>query len=1449
MASIDNTSSSNLTTKLSPLIEGQVPDFVQSDHPLFVKFLKNYYEYLEAGELRVTVTIDDLLLETESTSYALDVDGNHIVLEDGTGTTGKFTVNETITGSTSKATAKVLVDDLGNATKPRLFISSQQKFKTGETITGGDSGSTATVTRYRANPVQNIQQLLEYADTDNTIYDFLDQLRDSFMNAIPTELASGVNKRNLIKNIRELYRAKGTSEGHKIFIRMLLDENADILYPNKYMLRPSDGKWTYQTILRCSPGVNSVASEVIGKILTGVSSGATAVIANASTTAEGGDSIVIFEIDPVSLVGTFTDGETATAISPVQDVSMSFTIKGMVTNTTVSDGGILYSAEDSIELDTNLAVGNAEAVTKVETIKTGSVSGVVIDDAGTLYEVDDTLTFSTGQANTKAATGFVSVIDGSLSMNGTDVFSTNANDNLILEDETTSHVEFFNCILNGTDEAGTNADSSLLLNGTNASSTNAGHNVSMEYGVSQVTLDDYGTTSDTFALEEGTVNTGEITRVFLIDGGAGYSLLPSITISTTTGTSAALLSTTTDIGAVDSVKINNQGFKYVAAPDMTFRANFVVKDVSGTFASGNTLTTHTGTVKDYDSTTQVLETIIEDVVRSVLETGDEEEIALEDNLRISTDVKDTTLGINNSADEGDQIVDASGNRIILDAHHTVDEYIVLESGTGEGDEQNTAGSAIVVETGDPHEVQLQRFLTENSVVTSAQLAGAGDTLITNSSIDTSPSTIILNGTDSSRTNAGGDILNEEHGNNNTIILNGTDSDSTDAGAKLLNSIETADGNVALDGTDSSSTNAGDNVVGENGIDFSGGTTTITDSSGATATIVNADIAKGTTTIGTGADTTPSYGTSVESIIGEDLIRIQDSLFYQAFSYEVQTDSSSATYLRELKKAVHPAGFAVFGKVSIATAISMAISTTGASLGGGYTADTDTFSPILASTFEVLFDEVMQRRLGISEVAVSELEQVVLLEDDETIGDGFSIQLNGTDSSSTNAGYFLVKESPQFAFTDFDSIGISHGIEAGEFGLLVLNGTDSDSLNAGDKIVPESAEAVTNNLVLDSTPDSGHIDPTDADSDILLDGIDSSSTLAGQSIELENSLSDRVTRIGLQSVENTATLINESGGTQQLETSGTSGVDQDVSLVSFVTTKINIPLSTPRYLVNGLITLATDLFTGHTDGGGIDLEIGTSGGVLLIDGYHQINVKGLVDRVESAGDEFVLEDGANDNHLSGFTFEQVGNYSSDLIVLNGTDGSSTNAGDNILLNGTNADSLNAGFNIEGESVHSYNSFLIEDIIRPSLVVMDSAEFGSKGGSTPVDHVAILLEGEDQGSFKQEDESTVSGTYGDDLLLEDGVGVGVDNKLLLESRRIQLEDNSNIGTIPFQNYTNSTVEPFTRPADIETRDSGSMYLEDGLAFGAILLNGTDGSSTNAGGEFFLESGTYEDFVRNN
>ena len=67
--------SGNLTTKISTQIDGQLPDFIQADHPVFSRFLKHYYQYLEAGELRITSNIDNLLLELETPSFVLDVAG------------------------------------------------------------------------------------------------------------------------------------------------------------------------------------------------------------------------------------------------------------------------------------------------------------------------------------------------------------------------------------------------------------------------------------------------------------------------------------------------------------------------------------------------------------------------------------------------------------------------------------------------------------------------------------------------------------------------------------------------------------------------------------------------------------------------------------------------------------------------------------------------------------------------------------------------------------------------------------------------------------------------------------------------------------------------------------------------------------------------------------------------------------------------------------------------------------------------------------------------------------------------------------------------------------------------------------------------------------------------------------------------------------------------------
>ena len=399
---------SKLVTKLSPLIEGQAPEFVKGEHPKFLRFLKHYYQYLESGRITYTGEIEYLRQQTNTLEFILDETGNRIVTEKGTGTTGLFVNGETITGATSKATATVLVEDGRNK---YLYISSQQKFITGETFTGGTSGAEGVISEYRANPVQNIQQLLEYANVDNTIYDFLDNMRNQFMNAIPETLATGVSKRNLIKNIKDLYGAKGTSKGHELFFKAFLGETPEIVYPTEFVMRTSDGDWGQKTTIRVTAAANVSGDEVVNQVITGQSSGATAVVVSSSTFTQG--NFAVTELELQSIVGTFTDGETITATSSTRDVDVTFTVSSQISTSAVTNDGILNNVSDTLTVE-SLGSGVSEVV--VEDILTGSVSDIIVEDVGQQYEVGDTVTFTSDSNDTdiSSATGEVSMVGGGI---------------------------------------------------------------------------------------------------------------------------------------------------------------------------------------------------------------------------------------------------------------------------------------------------------------------------------------------------------------------------------------------------------------------------------------------------------------------------------------------------------------------------------------------------------------------------------------------------------------------------------------------------------------------------------------------------------------------------------------------------------------------------------------------------------------------------------------------------------------------------------------------------------------------------------------------------------------------------------------------------------------------------------------------------------------------------
>lgn len=606
---------STLKTKVSPLIEGQSPDFVQADHAVFIKFVKDYYKFLEAGELILSGTINNLAQETDSSNYILTETGDRIVEESSTIV---FTSGETIVGATSKATATVLVSDVSDGTK-RLFISAQQKFKTGETIVGRTSGSQGTIVQYRGNPVQNIQQLLEYADSDNTIYDFLDNMRDSFMQSIPYNLADDVDKRKLIQNIKQLYKAKGTTRGHQLLMRLLFDEDSEVNYPSEKMLRASDSGWLVKDILRVTIASTVEASEFEGQKISGVESEATSIVETTQTLVEGGVTFSEFDLDNSQTVGTFTIGEQITAISNSTDLTIRATVKSIVTGGTISDRGSYYTDDQTVHIPTGSSAGNGEATAAVDAISLGEVDGFIVDDAGTGYVVGDALVFNNTGAGGSSVAAEVGVVGGGFTPEDGTVaqLKMKADDHIVLEPYTT------------------------------VTDSKSGDKIVIETG--------------TFANLSVSSQSGEITDIRITNPGNSYSLLPKVSsITSSAGSSGKARPFSNSIGQAQDVKIKNFGLDYGSdfqlvtesgtgsfdivteddnnikianvnpTPELLFYRNAILKDVSGTWSADSALTSHNGTVVAYDSDRQLLTVQINSLLNVVNEDNSGDNILFED---------------------------------------------------------------------------------------------------------------------------------------------------------------------------------------------------------------------------------------------------------------------------------------------------------------------------------------------------------------------------------------------------------------------------------------------------------------------------------------------------------------------------------------------------------------------------------------------------------------------------------------------------------------------------------------------------------------------------------------------------------------------------------------------------------------------------------------------------
>jgi hypothetical protein len=563
--------------KLSSLVKQQVPEFVLTDHPKFAEFLSSYFLFMESAELNLETftSIDNILLETEGTtdSYVLldrtnafNLDAGGQIVSEQNSAAGSFLKDEVLTGSTSGATSTVLAEDI--TTNSRLFVSANNAWITGETVTGGTSGATAKVAKYRANPVENLQQLLNYSDPDHTINDFLVQMKEEFLNTIPKNTHSSVDTRKLVKNIKSLYRAKGTARANKAFFKLLFNEDSEVYTPTDDMLRVSGGNWSSQNFIRCTQTTAQALNdtiELVGQTITQANDPsdddinlATAIVENVTKFREGSVEIIEVVINSETTTGTFITGQLLTGTSNVNDeVTVKMTTAQVLSGTTITNDGSTLTVGDEATLSGGAGAGGR---IQVRDISGAGVSEVIVNAAGTNYQEGDTLTFSSGTAEAKVSIvggGFApetGSVDVHVELETGTITGTGSGD-LLLEDavDTGAGGKFLDSAsqmvdrevkieLEGNGGYGAGHILAEESGGTETSNViyivNQSHEPDMPYNMELTdhivqeddTQDDTQYSGDKL-VQENSTGSGDITDIRMIASGSGYTTLPTATIS------------------------------------------------------------------------------------------------------------------------------------------------------------------------------------------------------------------------------------------------------------------------------------------------------------------------------------------------------------------------------------------------------------------------------------------------------------------------------------------------------------------------------------------------------------------------------------------------------------------------------------------------------------------------------------------------------------------------------------------------------------------------------------------------------------------------------------------------------------------------------------------------------------------------------------------------------
>ena len=274
------------------------------------------------------------------------------------------------------------------------------------------------------------EQLEDYGNLLNFLHTFkenlnIDKANDDFVESYFTEFADQfsydllIDKKTLIKNIKEFYLAKGSESSFNFIFSILFNSDVTIFYPRVYLQEASGGQYNAENIIYTTADNLknlSIDNSNLSASIVGISSMSAGIIDTIDNVVYLGQNYYVIKLS--SYDSYFYIGENVKLT--INDTVIYETVKKSINSIDITNGGNNYFVDDNVVITGD----GINALAQIKSTSKGGYSEYTINSGGSGYAIGDLVDASPLPNSTgHSFSAEVSAIDGSGAITGIRIFS------------------------------------------------------------------------------------------------------------------------------------------------------------------------------------------------------------------------------------------------------------------------------------------------------------------------------------------------------------------------------------------------------------------------------------------------------------------------------------------------------------------------------------------------------------------------------------------------------------------------------------------------------------------------------------------------------------------------------------------------------------------------------------------------------------------------------------------------------------------------------------------------------------------------------------------------------------------------------------------------------------------------------------------------------------------